>query len=38
MRQIIFGVLLVFLLMWFWDGKPIDNQPSGNDQPPVSLQ
>ena len=37
MRQIIFGVLLVFLLMWFWDGKPIENQPSGNYQQRVSL-
>jgi hypothetical protein len=37
MRQTIFGVLLVFLLVWFWDGKPIENQPSGNYQQRVSL-
>lgn len=37
-RQLFFGVLLVFLLMWFWNGKPIDSQPSSNYQQPVSFQ
>lgn len=37
-RQLLFGVLLMFLLLWLWDGKPIHNQPSNDYQQPVSLQ